>query len=65
MNPKADLQIALKYWGPAETPFDRKSVELWGSIHPDLVIETYKALAKGSITAVTQVPTPTKMGHRS
>lgn len=61
MNPKNDLQIALMNWGPTKAPIDKKSIELWGRINPEIIIEMRKVLGQSPI--ITELPIP-KPGNK-
>ena len=49
MLQKNDLERSLKIWGPIRSPISRKSIELWGRIEPEPVINLYRMLSKGLV----------------
>ena len=51
MLQKDDLDRTLKLWGPIRSPISKKSVELWGKIDPEAVVNLYRMLSKGLVTS--------------
>lgn len=50
MLQKNELERSLKIWGAVRSPISKKSIELWGRIEPDSVINLYRMLSKGLVT---------------
>ena len=50
MLQKDDLDRTLKLWGPIRSPISKKSIELWGQIDPEAVINLYRML-RGLVTS--------------
>ena len=48
-----DLDRTLKIWGPIKSSISRESMELWGRVEPESVINLYNMLSKGLVTTET------------
>ncbi|SMB96330.1 hypothetical protein SAMN00808754_1455 [Thermanaeromonas toyohensis ToBE] len=39
-----DIERGLRIWGPIRAPISKKSLELWGSVEPEIIITVYRTL---------------------